>query len=443
MARETDHTPPGVLRNLRSDLDSVMRRLGTMPSGAVTTGTLDPLYRGGGPAKVKIDGVLSTDAYGWATPYVPNGPRLVRLQRANGTWDILGQSTDESVYLDYNEAVVDLYGERSVDTVWNLRPRATKLALSGLVVLSGLFITIGTPASNTVIATLPPGMRPPFRVIHSVEYGDSDRVVRIDPNGDILISPAPAANAYISLDGVAFHPEGVGTWTDVGSGGSSFGANFEAWPGSGVGTPQFYKDPWGFVWFRGLVRIATAPTLDNTVMINMPASHRAQAQSHFRSASEDRFGLIGARTTGGLDWKVGTPSAVGSWISLTGACVVTSDALSLNPWRAVKSYSNSWGQYPGAFTQAGYLRREDGLAITKGLINAGTIGTKMFATIDEEMWPSGGRIIVPAVSNQARARMDVFAARDLEAPASGGPGTMLGRGGSNNWFSLDSLKWVP
>lgn len=424
--------------NAKRITDFIVNREGT-----TILGTLDPAYRGWGPAKVKVDGVLSTDAYPWATPYVPNGSRQVRMIRNDGSWVILGQSTDETVMLDYDDAIVDLYPERAKDNTWNLRPRATKLALSGLVVLSGMFMAVGSP-TGLVLGNLPPGMRPPIKLVFPIEWGDNARSIHIWPNGDMVLSAAPTANAYISLDGIAFHPAGVGTWTPVGSGGSSFGANFEAWTDPDYGPCAFYKDPWGFVWFRGAVRVKVATSLDNTNIIAMPATHRVDLEQHFRATGQDAYAGLGGRPSDGLNWKGNSPGTVGQWISLSGVVFATTDALNLNSWYTVKAFDNSWLVYGAGYTTPGYLLREDGLRMSKGLLRAGTLGARMTVMTQEEMWPSGGRIILASISNQARSRLDVFSARDIENPVTvGGPGALLGRGGANAWFSWDGLKWVP
>lgn len=435
----------GNISDLLDRVSRVERRRPPRDTGRGTTRTafLDPDYRGWGPAALVIDGVLSTEFYNWTVPYVPNGSRMVRIMWTGLTWEIVGQVSDETIMLPYDETKMDIYGERAGDNFWNLRPRATKLALSGLVVLSGMMMGVGSPGSATVIAVLPEGMRPSQHLIFPIEYGDFARSIYINPNGNVTLGgAAPAANAYISLDGIAFHPAGVGEWVTVGDEGSAFGANFEEWTDPQYGPCAFYKDPWGFVWWRGLARIKATVTVDNTPIVTVAAPYRPDREEHFRSTANEVYAGIGSQPANGLNWKGGTIGSVGAWISLTGATFVTTDGINQNPWKNIKTFNNGWAKYPSVqFPDPGYLRREDGLCVTKGLMNSGTINAKMAGMTQEEMWPAGGKIILAAICSSARARLDVNAARELE-PATG-PGALIGRGASNAWFSWDGLKWVP
>lgn len=448
-------TPEGYFGQQEDEIDELKRRLARGPdvppfpaAGSIRSAFLPASYRGWGPTAVVIDGVLSTDAYKWGTPYEPNAARMVRLISDGTTWIIMGQITDETVRLAFNSAVVTIYGDRASDATWNLRPRATKLGLSGLVVLSGMFTTVGSPASGALVATLPEGFRPDQRVLHTIEYGDTAKNITIETNGQIVLSSAPpSANAYVSLDGVAFHAAGAGTWTLIGQGGSAWNTTYyEDWPGGFYGTSSFYKDPWGFTWFKGVARQKANPPADNTNMLTLPATHRSHLEAHIRSGtswSADSHGLIGAQPTNGLNWKVGMSNQVGVGITLAGVALVTTDALTLNPWKDIVAWNNGWRQYTGGaqFTKASYVRRADGLVMLKGLVADGTNNTKQTVMAEEEVWPAGGRIILPAVAAQLRARMEVLAARDIDA--ANGPGGLLGRGSSVSWFAWDSLKWVP
>lgn len=441
-------TPEGYFGDQAEQIEELQRRLALGPAvppfpaqGTIRSAFLPVTYRGWGPTAVVIDGVLSTDVYNWATPYIPNAARMVRLVSDGTTWIIMGQVSDETVYLPFDETKFDIYGERSVDVVWNLRPRATKLALSGLVVLSGMMLEVGTQPNGVVLGTLPVGMRPSHILVFPIEYGDSARALYISPNGNISVSSPPSANAYLSLDGIAFHPAGVGTWTAVGSSGSAFATGFSAW--SADYPCEFYKDPWGIVWYRGLVRVTAAQSVNGNPMINVPAPYRAHATQHFRTTANDVHGAIYVNDTSGVTWMVGSPATVGAWISLTGAVAVSTDALTLNPWKNIKGWANGWAAYGGVFPTPAYCRRADGLVMMKGLTNSGTVNTKQTSLTQEETWPSGGRIILAAISNQQRARMDVFSARDNEASTGGTMGSVFARGTAASWFSWDGLKWLP
>ena len=425
-----------------SAVDSGRFDLARIPDQTISA-LLDPTYRGVGPSKVKLlGGSLSTDAYPWMVPYIPSGPRLVRLMQAGSSWLITGQVSDEdrpfTLGPDWHA-----YHQLSNDTTFNGDVKVRRLS-SGLVLPTGLIRTTLNPAPDTtLIGTVPADCRPNQNLIISVIYGDVPRAITVNTSGEIRTrgSWTPGLS-YLSLDGISWFAKDTVTWTDIGQGGSSWNSNFgEYTPGAGMwGKTSFYKDPWGFVWYQGLVHHLNAVSADNTPMINMPVSHRAQLEQHFRTASMEVGGIVGSQPgSGGINWKPGSSTAAGAWTTLTNVCVATPDAISGNPWFEV-STGNGWNRLGPQYPSAASLRREDGLAITKGLVGAGGIDTRIIPT-DEAAWPRGGRIIVASASNATGARMDIGGNRDMEFAVQWGG--MLPRLGSNAWVSLDSLKWVP
>ena len=425
-----------------SAVDSGRFDLARIPDQTATA-YLDPLYRGVGPAKVKpIGGSLSATAYPWMVPYIHSGSRMVRLLKAADSWLITGQVNDEDRPFALGGDWFT-YNQLSNDSTFNGDVKVRKLS-SGLVLPTGLIRTNLNPApDNTLIGTVPEDCRPNQNLIIGVIYGDTARAITVNTLGELRTrgSWTPGLS-YLSLDGISWFAKDTVTWTDIGQGGSSWGSNFgEYTPGSGLwGKASFYKDPWGFVWYQGLAYHLNAVSTDHTPIVNMPASHRAQLEQHFRTSSMNVGGIVGSQpSAGGLNWKPGAATAAGAWTTLTNVCVATQDAITNNKWFDT-NVGNGWVNTGSQFPFAASLRREDGLSITKGLVSSGDIGTRIIS-IDEANWPRGGRIIIASASAAAGARMDVGGNRNMEAVVQWGG--MMPRLGSNSWVSLDSLKWVP
>lgn len=416
--------------------------LKNLPAGAVVTGLLEATYRGG-KAKVKIAGTLSTEEFSWLAPYQPQKSRVVRLLKVGSTWFITGQDEDDDRPLTINRSIMSTYAEMINTMIFAREPRVTKLP-SGLVMLGGLLRSTAAVTNGTTIAYLPEGFRPENQVIFNVEFGDSGAGVTIMPNGDIVARAGWSSSNYVSLDGIAFWAAGVAQWTDIGSGGSSWGAGFSSNPGYNTlhGTPGFWKDPYGFVWFRGLVVHTAAQSVDNTPMVILPDGYRSYKQQHNRTVGNEIFSFIGSRPVSGsgLDWKSGSPATNGTWHSLYPCILTTADARNNNPWKAVTWWNNSWNNYGVTqFPGAGYLLREDGLRISEGLISAGTIGNRPFILHEEEYWPSTGRKILSAVSGALRGRWDIYGTEANDSDM----GTVTPTQGTNAWFSIDSKVWYP
>lgn len=415
------------------------RTLTAAVGDSIKLGILEATYRGG-PARVKIDGVLSSTAYGWLNRYNPFGSRQVRLVKTSSGYLIAGQVEDYSIPLAYNDANWGPYSEAGSGT-WTGGARATKLP-SGIVVLGGMLISTSASADSQVIAYLPPGYRPDKAGLFPVEVGETSCVVYISTNGEIRVYGSGWPSSWLTLDGIAFPSAGTATWTSIGNGGSSWGINFESnadWVAE-YGDPAFWKDPYGFVWYRGLARIKVATSTNNTLIFNLPSTHRSSVQEHVRGCANTGYAGIGSLPESGLIWETGTPGNVGGRISLCGVITKTAQAYSDNSWlfRAPKM-ANNWVPYNADFTQPRYLLREDGLRVLSGTISGGNAGASCFFFRDLEMIAEKGQLTIPAMANNARARISVMPSwidGDVARTA------LIIENGSNTWFSLDNRVWV-
>lgn len=442
----TDRTMAGLLRSMSTRLTLVERRLNkriTFPEQlpqAPVSALLHGTYRGAGDAQVSLDGgATHIGPLAWMTPYIPWASRRVNLgYDSTGNLVILGHGEDQTSVLTLESNWLT-YNEENVDSDW-ANPRVVRL-ISGIVVLSGLIEAQGTPTADSLILTLPTWARPDTDMLHYVNQSDTAKAIRILANGRVEVSGSGwTASGFVSLDGIAFPAAGVATWTDIGSGGSTWGANFEAWTAStNWGTPAFWKDPFGFVWFRGLVRVKTATSSDNTSIALLPATHRANLEQHFRTAGNEGFSGIGARPGDGINWKVGSIGSVGAWLSLTSVLIATSDTTTL-PWSLITEYANSWAIHAGSWPPVAVLRRADGLCMGRGLISGGTLGTGRAFVVPQETWPRHGRLIIDTMANGARGRVDFSGDSEPETARKRGGVQVIN--GSNAWVALDGLKWM-
>lgn len=408
---------------------------------------LDPDYKGQGPARLIFWGTstLSTETYDWAVPYVPWASRVVNIEWRGGSWKIVGQSAEQGYGGRWDlqlEPDWYSYNEKHGEDGWR-NPTAVRLH-SGIVALGGL-VSYGpsaVPPSQDLIAVLPEHMRPENNYIFAVSQSDTAKSIEIKTNGDIVARAGWTSGGYVSLDNIAFPAAGVATWTDIGSGGSSLGANVEATAGDSAifGTPGYWKDPYGFVWFRGLLRITTAISTDNTRLVNLPSTHRSHLEQHFRSAANDGYAGIGCQTGNGLNWKSNTAGSVGAWITLAPVLVATTDAITNNSWHEIDFFGAAWTPYTASYPTVGFLRREDGLCVAKGMMDDGTLGTGRAFTIPQELWIRDGRAIIDTIASNARARIDVSGVNEREDARKRGAVSAVN--GSNVWFSFDGVKWT-
>lgn len=418
--------------------------LAYVQDNSVVRAVLDPLFAGSGGARVRFlsGGGLSTEYYDWETPYVPSGNRVVNMRRRGGTWVISGHNAEGGLGGKFNLEPFLANGW----TPYNLRnalpqnrwswPRAQRL-MSGIVVLSGL-IGYGTATAGTTVLTLPDGYRPDTDMIFPINNGDTAKVVTIRANGSVQVEGANwTANTYISLDGIMFPAAGVATWTAIGAAGSgsSFAntwtdyANPASW-----GVARYWKDPYGFVWFAGLVKSPTA-VVDGVVIANLPATHRAHLQQHIRAGSANVYGCVGADAANGLNAKANSSNA---WISLGGVVLTTTDALTLNSWKDIP-LAGAWVQGGAGFPTIQSTRREDGLILTKGLVRGGTAPPLKLMVPRAEYGPTGEAIIYVA-TNSAMGRADI---RSRDWASDDERGSFYFQTGSTAWLSLDGLTWMP
>jgi hypothetical protein len=431
-------------------IDAIERNIEipTVPIGTTKIAMLDAQYTGSGPAKVYWlpSMVLSTDTYEWETPFVVHGNRSVTMVWRGDKWKILGHSGDSmnGARMPLN-ANFQSYGTFTGSDQYT-EFRYCRLS-SGIVQLSGLS-QVRTWTTLDVIATLPVGYRPDKTLLFQVNVGDNPRIVEVNADGRIR-SYGTWPASYVSLDGIAYPAAGVATWTDIGAAGSgsAYQNGFASHPSTAeYGVPGFWKDPYGVVWFRGLIRPGSNVTTDNLVMFTLPASHQSPTQSHVAvgasNGSADQFGMVSAMKLGGVAFKVGSLAAANNgYISLARLTIITAEAkASALNWLGPSNLKNNWVNYDvNAYSPFFLMRRADGLAMSEGLIRSGTLNTELFR-LPQSMRGQRTALMAIARNNAIFGRMDNYGFQN--PPEANGPGAFWGHTVDQGWTSLDGLKWM-
>lgn len=403
-------------------------------------GLLPPEYRGGN-TRVKVDGVY-TAACEWLTPYDPRKSRQVRVTKVGRQDVIIGQREHDQVVIELNRSAVVNYNEATAGIHFSPEPRAVRLP-SGLVVLTGLLQTVKAPANGEALAYLPPGFRPGEDMLVGVEVENQPRALAIRANGEIQARTNISNGNYISIDNLSFYAAGVPQWSDIGTMGTSYGSNFEAWPEqwAAYGTPGFWEDPYGWLWFRGLVRAKATQSVDNTTIFNLPSNLRVSLEQHVRGTSENGLGMYGGNPTLGLTWKTGSAGGVGHYFSMGGVAFALPRAFSDNRWMYPYRFENNWVNRDGTrFTPLSWCLREDGLRALRGLVNSGTSpNTRITIMHEAEMIPDSQLVMATVAQSQGRGRLDI-AGRKRESPGLGS--LQVVSAPASSWFSLDQVFWV-
>lgn len=400
-----------------------------LPNSIILTGILEPSYSSG-RAKVKIGGSLSSEAYAWATPYIPESSRIVNLIKMADTYLILGQNEDTYYPLEINNSHFYSYNRRSLEVNYSSEYRAVQLS-SGLVVLTGLLSTYSSATTATPIAILPDHLRPEYDLIFPIELSSTAGSIRVNADGVIRVQAnMPATGGFIPLDGIKFWPKNTVSWTEIGTSGSSFGSNFEAHAPETYGPPAFYIDQYNFCWFRGVLRCKTTTSVTNTPYVNVPYNPYLVQMQMLRSNDNAASGRF---TSGVLQWQTGNNGAVGSWHTLAGV-LGSPNTSAACPWLNMNAFANSWVVFDSAHSVPAYGLREDGLRLTKGLVKSGSAGL-LSVLPSREFAPRRGRIILGGAANgPSRLRVDVHQEN---------PTLYLGGGAATTWTSLEGLSWIP
>lgn len=413
---------------------------------------------GGGPSYVTDPGWGLGTKYGpfdWDGKYDPVGNPLVRLEGRDGKYVITGHASGNSRgglrqiplsstnnWYTYGLRNGAQFGPVSEYMEATLTP-------SGIVVLQGLYNARSAFGANVgVIGTLPPDMRPDTAMIFPANMADTIGGITIYPDGRVVSSVAIGAGQFVSLSCIAFPAAGVATWTPIPT--ANYLNGYSEWGDPTYGLARYWVDPYGVVWWAGVIKIGTATS--GTGMFTIPAAI-AQPDSHHVTVAGGSVTFTSIRmsgtvtagaATGRADYLSGPPTT--SWISLAGLTTLTPAALTTLNWNNINLMGlmgNGFAPYnaaPGLGNQMPMItKRPDGMCMSVGLVNtsAGTIGNPAFY-LPERMLPSA-LLLQQAVSNQARARIDI-SGRIHDTPSKS-RGFMMSQG-TTPWLSVDNFKWM-
>lgn len=308
----------------------------------------------------------------------------------------------------------------------------------GIVVLTGL---VGTGTVNTVIYTLPVGYRPDSIWVFIVKNSGVNGYLYVYPDGRILSSGG--GQTYVSFEGIMFPAAGVATWTDIGSGGSTWASGWSSYHTSDPTFPVagFWRDTLGRVWIRGLMKQASPSTVGAiTAMFTLP--FQKQWSSHYPTfAGGGSYGTVicYAGATATMQAHVGTNTA---YVSCARATFVDQNIRGV--WTPMPAFMNAWQNYGSGFPNAMHMKFADGIVMSDGLISSGTIGQTSQslppgalpdAQYQTSLWGSGKMIFIVA-ANLAEARTDLYSSDT-------GPGVLRSENdGSNIWRSLAGINYL-
>jgi hypothetical protein len=286
---------------------------------------------------------------------------------------------------------------------------------AGVVALSGL-VANGNGVSGEVICVLPPGYRPPYRLIFN-PYSCGTVASRIDiaQNGEVRYLGGNVG--CVSLNGINFLPVGA-TWTSL------VGANGWTNYGADHAPVQASQDASGRVFIQGLAAGGTMTA--GTLMFTLPAAIAAYSYYDIYPAHSNGINAswqlqpnktFVTRGSGGNGYfslqAMYYPSTAGTWTNAT--------------------LLNGWGNY-GTYSPASYIKNADGMVSLRGLISGGTATayTTTIFTLPAGYRPSERIICGVVTTPDVESRIDV----DLNG------NVILGDGVNNGWLSLAGCDFV-
>lgn len=290
----------------------------------------------------------------------------------------------------------------------------------GIVFLDGVILGGSTP-SGTVLATLPPGYRPQYRMAFGV--GNSGRNIgRIDvtPDGQVLLwGPYTGeASGWISLSSITFPASDAPlSWVN-----QPLSNGWRNW-GSPYAPARTAVDSFGRTWLDGMVTDGT--TSNDTAIVDMPSSVWPAQYHHIAVLGNERSSGLGI---GGGHPLVAKGYQSGGWTSLA---TMWHGPQSTATWTALP-LSNGWSIYGSIFTTPGYTKTGDDVVSLRGLVrNGGTVtNPQTVATLPTGYRPTQN-LVFDVLSAGHYARVDVRS-----------DGTVtVAEGAEGAWLSLDSISF--
>ena len=288
---------------------------------------------------------------------------------------------------------------------------------ANVIVLKGV-VSGGNTNIDTPIFTLPPGYRPPHRLVFQTDTAGSASRVDIMPNGDVLVNRVNSS--WLVLDGIRFIASTASyTWTTYPE---PFLNNWKNYDNAGPWAPlRSTLDSAGRAHVQGFISSGTNTNPTNIIALNgshisntylrVPAASNAFNYVGFQSSLQ-ATGIAGAQSYYSMQAMYYTSSFAGwSLLTLNGP----------SGWVAWDT-----GSAPR------YTKGSDGIVTVKGLIKSGnTAGETVIAALPPGYRPKE-RLCIAGVAWGAHSRLDIL------------PGGEIIVGGNVNtgWTSLDNISFI-
>ena len=322
----------------------------------------------------------------------------------------------------------------------------TKTA-SGMVMLHGM-VKGGT--SNTVMFTLPSGLRPQQRLVFVASVGGTatpQAIINVRPNGEVIVVYANATTTeYTSLDNIRFLASdaqstlGATAWTNARIG------TWNNW--SDYTTGEYLSTRWamdnvGRVFVEGIVTGGgTAGNICNGCdLFQTPLAYRPDSTLLLPSTSNPYpyYSPIIVNPTQS-DYTAIETRGMGSTNNINVANPIFYSISSPTTWTNI-TYKNSWVSFGAPFSDLSYSYRSDGIVTLRGVIKGGTAtnGT-VVGTLPASRAPGTRLIFVGAGIKTANALTDQVPVR-IDVAANGDIIFNSNNLGSNKLVSVDGIMF--
>lgn len=294
---------------------------------------------------------------------------------------------------------------------------------AGVVVLKGL-VASGVTTSQTLICQLPVGFRPDSRLLFGNATNSTNG--RVDVASDGRVEFIPGSNAWYTLN--AMFLASTSGWTTLTSPSTPTWVDY----GSGFSGAKAKQDSLGRTHIQGLVKsgnyngVFTAYNLPSNFG---PTSGRDIYASHAGGAMGDinidqSAGIVTRTLPNNSYWSINALIYPNAFTGVAG-------------WQTA-TLSNSWVNYGGTYSTAGYIKGSDGIVSLRGLIKSGTTTAWTALLTSGNKLPVGYRpkdtvICDVATSPDVYARIDVL---------TDGTVRLGDTGASASWISLAGCDFV-
>jgi hypothetical protein len=421
----------------------------------IKLGTIDPSYKGFGPARVTFDGEISMSAKYYVNTAGPVAPSSrVWLAPVGKTYVIAGvipsatatgfmaqiPMTPQNGWMLYSDAFED-FGQFGA-TVSNGAALANggvpgnvyaTLTSTGIVKVTGLVYKASAPSAGQIIATLPSSMVPartagPFYVV-----GTGSAWLYITTDGAIRWGGGSPAAGYLGLDRITFRAAGYQTFVPVAAlaSWSNYAGSFGTGDPATAKTLGYTVDSDGIYIYEGVLSGGT--TTSGTKIITLPFSINSEVFSACTNGAfvELYTGNDGAAGTGnGINLGSGTSA---TWLSIAGVVLAPTAA-----W-VTSRYNGAWVTYNANYFTAQIFKTSDGLVLLRGLVKSGAT-TSNIISLSQGFRP---RFALYYTSDMSGAGAVLYVGWEQAGTTSGGYREGVAQAsGSNAYVSLSGVCWA-